>query len=51
MIDVILTTLPVMATVAGALAVQWLFVSVIYTLGCAKLGWDTPPRWYIPPRR
>ena len=50
MIDVILTTLTVMATVAGALAVQWLVVSVIYALGCVAFGWDTPPR-YIPPRR
>jgi hypothetical protein len=50
MIDVLLTTLAVIATVAGALAVQWLIVSAIYALGCVAFGWDTPPR-YIPPWR
>jgi hypothetical protein len=50
MIDVILTTLTVIATVAGALVAVWLVVSVIYALGCVAFGWDTPPRWYLPPR-
>jgi hypothetical protein len=50
MIDVILTTLTVIATVAGALVAVWLVVSVIYALGCVAFSWDTPPRWYLPPR-
>ena len=33
MIDVILTTLSVIATGAGALVAMWLVVSVLYTLG------------------
>lgn len=51
MIDVILTTLSVIATGAGALVAMWLVVSVLYTLGCVMFGWEKPPRWYIPPPR
>ena len=51
MIVVILTTLSVIATGAGALVAMWLVVSVLYTLGCVMLGWEKPPRWYIPPPR
>ena len=45
MIDLILTTLTVIATVAGALVAVWLVVSVLYALGCVLFGWDTPPRY------
>ena len=51
MINVFLTTLTVMATVAGALVAVWLVISVLYALGCVMFGWDRPPRWYFPPRR
>ena len=45
MIDVILTTLSVIATGAGALVAMWLVVSVLYTLGCVMFGWEKPPRF------
>ena len=49
MIYVILTTLSVIATGAGALVAMWLVVSILYTLGCVMFGWEKPPRRYIPP--
>ena len=42
MIDVILTTLSVIATGAGALVAMWLVVSVLYMLGCVMFGWEKP---------